>query len=166
MLGSYCTRGLVCSPCGANAVIVARGRRDFIKNMITGASQADVALVMIPADGNSTTAIKKGNHKDGETQEAKLRSRLLILLGVTQSHSSSRQRRRQSLPTASRNCSAPWCCLRSDMQASLILSRLGSASLSEVAVCYMYTVLEDIAKQRQKLMPGSVTEQWRLTCIG
>ena len=31
--------------------------------MITGASQADVALIMVPADGNFTTAIAKGNHK-------------------------------------------------------------------------------------------------------
>merc|ERR1711862_131351 len=36
---------------------------DFIKNMITGASQADVALIMVPADGKFTTAIAQGNHK-------------------------------------------------------------------------------------------------------
>ena len=44
-------------------IIDAPGHRDFIKNMITGASQADVALIMVPADGNFTTAIAKGNHK-------------------------------------------------------------------------------------------------------
>merc|ERR1712099_199372 len=38
-------------------IIDAPGHRDFIKNMITGASQADVALIMVPADGNFTTAI-------------------------------------------------------------------------------------------------------------
>merc|ERR1711874_130566 len=49
-------------------IIDAPGHRDFIKNMITGASQADVALIMVPADGNFTTAIAKGNHKAGEIQ--------------------------------------------------------------------------------------------------
>merc|ERR1719410_1726397 len=42
-------------------IIDAPGHRDFIKNMITGASQADVALIMVPCDGNFTTAIAKGN---------------------------------------------------------------------------------------------------------
>jgi len=49
-------------------IIDAPGHRDFIKNMITGASQADCALVMVPGDGNFTTAIAKGNHKAGEIQ--------------------------------------------------------------------------------------------------
>merc|ERR1719158_1357105 len=49
-------------------IIDAPGHRDFIKNMITGTSQADYALIMIPADGNFTTAIAKGNHKAGEIQ--------------------------------------------------------------------------------------------------
>merc|ERR1712157_47057 len=66
-------------------VIDAPGHRDFIKNMITGASQADVALIMVPADGNFTTAIAKGNHKAGEIQgQTRQHSRLINLLGVKQ----------------------------------------------------------------------------------
>merc|ERR1711939_1107741 len=61
------------------------GHRDFIKNMITGASQADVALIMVPADGNFTTAIARGNHKAGEIQgQTRQHSRLINLLGVKQ----------------------------------------------------------------------------------
>merc|ERR1712048_515105 len=66
-------------------IIDAPGHRDFIKNMITGASQADVALIMVPADGNFTTAIQRGNHKAGEVQgQTRQHSRLINLLGVKQ----------------------------------------------------------------------------------
>jgi elongation factor 1-alpha len=66
-------------------IIDAPGHRDFIKNMITGASQADVAVIMVPADGNFTTAIAKGNHKQGIVQgQTRQHSRLINLLGVKQ----------------------------------------------------------------------------------
>eukprot|EP01064_Diplonema_japonicum_P029277 TRINITY_DN46_c0_g1_i3.p1 TRINITY_DN46_c0_g1~~TRINITY_DN46_c0_g1_i3.p1 ORF type:complete len:471 (+),score=185.23 TRINITY_DN46_c0_g1_i3:47-1459(+) len=66
-------------------VIDAPGHRDFIKNMITGASQADVALLMIPADGNFVSAIARGNHKAGEIQgQTRQHARLINLLGVKQ----------------------------------------------------------------------------------
>jgi len=66
-------------------VIDAPGHRDFIKNMITGASQADIALIMIPADGNFATSIAKGNHKAGEVQgQTRQHSLLINLLGVKQ----------------------------------------------------------------------------------
>jgi len=66
-------------------IIDAPGHRDFIKNMISGAAQADVALLMVPADGNFTTAIQKGNHKAGEVQgQSRQHARLINLLGVKQ----------------------------------------------------------------------------------
>lgn len=53
--------------------------------MISGAAQADVALLMVPADGNFTTAIAKGNRKQGEIQgQTRQHARLINLLGVKQ----------------------------------------------------------------------------------
>eukprot|EP00928_Gymnodinium_smaydae_P008741 TRINITY_DN13205_c0_g1_i1.p1 TRINITY_DN13205_c0_g1~~TRINITY_DN13205_c0_g1_i1.p1 ORF type:complete len:474 (+),score=93.44 TRINITY_DN13205_c0_g1_i1:29-1450(+) len=66
-------------------VIDAPGHRDFIKNMITGASQADAALLLVPADGNFTTSIARGSHKLGEIQgQTRQHARLVNLLGVKQ----------------------------------------------------------------------------------
>merc|ERR1719326_2224374 len=66
-------------------VIDVPGHRDFIKNMITGASQADVALLMVPSDGNFVSAIARGNHKAGEVQgQTRQHARLINLLGVKQ----------------------------------------------------------------------------------
>merc|ERR1712216_482070 len=67
------------------SVIDAPGHRDFIKNMISGAAQADVGVLMVPADGNFTTAIQKGDHKAGEVQgQTRQHARLINLLGVKQ----------------------------------------------------------------------------------
>merc|ERR1719161_555151 len=53
--------------------------------MISGAAQADVALLMVPAAGHFTTAILKGNHRAGEVQgQSRQHARLLNLLGVKQ----------------------------------------------------------------------------------
>ncbi len=66
-------------------VIDAPGHRDFIKNMLSGASQADVALLMVPADGNFIAAIQKGNRKTGEVQgQTRQHARLCNLLGIKQ----------------------------------------------------------------------------------
>merc|ERR1712176_466731 len=66
-------------------IIDAPGHRDFIKNMISGAAQADVALLMVPADGNFTTAIQKGDVKAAEIQgQTRAHARLINLLGVKQ----------------------------------------------------------------------------------
>lgn len=66
-------------------IIDAPGHRDFIKNMITGASQADVALLMIPADGNFEAAIQEGDPAAGAIQgQTRQHARLLKLLGIKQ----------------------------------------------------------------------------------
>ena len=66
-------------------VIYAPGHRDFIKNMITGYSQADVALLIVPADDNFTSTIAKGNHKAGKIQGlTRQHARLINLLGIKQ----------------------------------------------------------------------------------
>merc|ERR1712048_158245 len=67
-------------------IIDAPGHRDFIKNMISGASQADVALLMVPANkGGFETSIQKGNHKKSEVQgQTRQHAHLLHLLGVEQ----------------------------------------------------------------------------------
>lgn len=53
--------------------------------MITGASHADVVLVIVPANGNFITAIAKGKHKAEEIPgQTCQHSRLINLLGVEQ----------------------------------------------------------------------------------
>lgn len=66
-------------------IIDAPGHRDFIKNMISGASQADVAVLMVPADGGFEVSLAKGDHKSGEVQgQTRQHARLINLLGVKQ----------------------------------------------------------------------------------
>jgi elongation factor 1-alpha len=59
-------------------IIDAPGHRDFIKNMITGTSQADVALLMIPASAGEFEAAYA---KNGQLREHAL---LAFTLGVKQ----------------------------------------------------------------------------------
>jgi len=59
-------------------IIDAPGHRDFIKNMITGTSQADVAILMIASPEGEFEA---GISKDGQTREHAL---LAFTLGVKQ----------------------------------------------------------------------------------
>jgi elongation factor 1-alpha len=66
-------------------IVDAPGHRDYIKNMISGSSQADVAILMIPADGNFATSIAKGNAKEGEVMgQSRMHAQLVNLLGVKQ----------------------------------------------------------------------------------
>ena len=67
-------------------IVDAPGHRDYIKNMISGAGCADVAMLLVPAEmGGFEKAIAKGNHKTGEVQgQTRQHARLLNLLGVNQ----------------------------------------------------------------------------------
>ena len=81
-----CTTKEFYTPSYHYTIIDAPGHRDFIKNMITGASQADVGMLMVPADGNfyrhllQRVIIRLMRYKDKLRQHA----RLLNLLGVKQ----------------------------------------------------------------------------------
>eukprot|EP01045_Picozoa_sp_COSAG04_P039052 COSAG04_NODE_10750_length_755_cov_34.687500_1_plen_142_part_10 len=59
-------------------IIDAPGHRDFIKNMITGTSQADVAVLVI---ASPTGEFEAGISKNGQTREHAL---LAFTLGVKQ----------------------------------------------------------------------------------
>merc|ERR1711883_9317 len=59
-------------------VIDAPGHRDFIKNMITGTSQAELAVLIV---ASSTGEFEAGISKDGQTREHAL---LAYTLGVKQ----------------------------------------------------------------------------------
>jgi elongation factor 1-alpha len=68
------------------SVVDAPGHKDYIKNMITGSSTADVGLLLVPAEkGGFEAAIAKADPKMGiEEGQTRQHARLLYLLGVEQ----------------------------------------------------------------------------------
>lgn len=67
-------------------IVDAPGHKDYIKNMITGSSSADVGLLLVPAEkGGFESAIAKADPKMGvEEGQTRQHARLLYLLGVEQ----------------------------------------------------------------------------------
>jgi len=67
-------------------IIDGPGHRDYIKNMISGAAQADAALLLVPAaQGGFETAIQKEDKKMGRVQgQTRQHARLCKLLGIEQ----------------------------------------------------------------------------------
>ena len=60
-------------------IVDAPGHRDYVKNMITGAGCADVALLLVPAEmGGFETAIAKGDHSSGEVLRTNKTTRKII----------------------------------------------------------------------------------------
>jgi elongation factor 1-alpha len=65
-------------------IIDAPGHRDYVKNAISGSSQADVALLLVPADGGFISAVQKKTDDGGVPGQTRQHSRLLNLIGVKQ----------------------------------------------------------------------------------
>jgi len=67
------------------SIIDAPGHRDYINNMISGVAQADVALLIVPANSDFEISISKGNWMKGEPQgETRNHARLCHLFGINQ----------------------------------------------------------------------------------
>jgi elongation factor 1-alpha len=65
------------------SIVDLPGHSLFIKNMITGASQADVACLLVPADGNFIASIAKEDRAAGvQVGQSRNHSLLLNLLGI------------------------------------------------------------------------------------
>jgi elongation factor 1-alpha len=66
-------------------IIDCPGHKDFIKNMMIGASQADVVIVMVPAEvGGLEKAIADGSKDGGQTGQTRQHTELCYLRGIKQ----------------------------------------------------------------------------------
>jgi len=67
------------------SVIDVPGHRDYIKNMIMGTAQADIGILVVPADASFEESIQRGDHKEGKAQgQTRHHARLLHIIGVQQ----------------------------------------------------------------------------------
>jgi elongation factor 1-alpha len=65
-------------------IIDAPGHIDFIKNFITGSSQADIGVLLVPADSFIVT-LQKGNRDEGTVEgQTRMHALLYFLLGIKQ----------------------------------------------------------------------------------
>ncbi len=68
------------------SVVDAPGHKDFIKNMVNGASTADVAILMVPAElGGFEKAIASLNREEGQVEgQTRQHAQLCNLIGIRQ----------------------------------------------------------------------------------
>lgn len=67
------------------SLIDSPGHVDFIKNMISGSSQCDSCLLLVPADGGFTTSIARKNREENTVEgQSRQHAKIINLLGVKQ----------------------------------------------------------------------------------
>ena len=64
---------------GMTSSPIPLGHIDFIKSTITGASQADATLIMVPAVGKFTTANARGHYKGDPRTDGSIRDPAIFL---------------------------------------------------------------------------------------
>jgi elongation factor 1-alpha len=65
-------------------IIDAPGHRDYVKNAVQGQAQADVGLLLVPADGGFISAVQKKGDDGSVPGQTRQHSRLLNLTGIKQ----------------------------------------------------------------------------------
>ena len=86
-------------------IIDAPGRRDFTNNIIKGSSQADAALILVPADRKFTTTTDTRYQSAGEIQEqTRQRSRPSNLPRMKQTYNDANE-----MDCGTVGCKHGWC---------------------------------------------------------